>query len=287
MKYEIQNIDQLDILREYLSPEIMKQAEELGGIVGIARDDAGDTVTGIVVCIIDDSVINGAKLSYLYVAKDFRREHIATNMLDEVCKFLKKIEIKVLQCDIVGEIQGVVPWSAFLRSAGFEPLILNWHVLEYEPAVLIKNNKLEQIYNGDMDNLFSTVSAQEAAYLCRQSETLPFYLKSLIKSNADVSNSIFYLNGSNIMGCALVRTEQNGSLSLLDIYIDPRTKQPILLLYMLAYLFRTNGRLLKKINKVYVHVIDEKCRKLYFNVFGNPMSDYRVQRYEKILDLEE
>lgn len=282
---EIFNLQQLNALREQLSEDAIKQCEQNGGFAVLARNEEHTGVLGIAVCVVDDSVRNGLKLSYLLVEPTLRRQGIATALLEKTFAFARELSLEVMQCDFARELADAAVLSLFLKAAGFAPVILNWHILTYRPETLLRSDALGRIDSAAIDRMLTRLSKGEVSYLCRYDESLPPYIRSLLKHSANVENSIFYCTGRSIQGCALVGPVQENGLSLLDIYLNSHVKQQVILLYMLAYLFGKEEDLMQRVRTVYLHVIDENCYRLYRKVFGAPERDYCVQRYERELVL--
>ncbi len=279
MLYDFFNINEVGFLHQYLTPEEVNQAAENGGFAIIAREK--EIVTGIAIVIMDETLENVAKLSYLYVLEGYRGSHIGQELLREVEGYLKKLDIEKLRCDYTGIMRDVVGLSQFMEKAGFEPVILNWHILEYDADALIQGHKLEKLDTSIVGNRIKHLTTEDAAYLCNKDKDIPAYIKTLIRENADLKKSVFCIQKEQIQECVLVSRTENGEMSLLEIYVNPRGKQQVILLYMLADVLSREHLEKLHIQKVFVHVVDNRCYQLYLGLFGNPMRDFRVQRYEK------
>lgn len=224
----------------------------------------------------------GIELSWIYTAEKFRRQGVAYRLCGYAEKRVKGMGYKSIGCSLFADMEAAERIYGLMKKTGFEPRVLNWHIMEYNTNIVLDYSRKMKLTNSV--KVFRTLEQNELVYLLRRDKKNPsmISLARLVK-RADMKESLFYVKDNSLKACLLMGTGREKEADILTLYRSPYLKEIRVIPALLACgVQRLEGRFPKP-EKVIFYVENEWNQKLYETIFGLPVKDCLVQHYVKKL----
>ncbi len=287
MNYHLLTGEQLGEVLTFLPEEIRENIKNKRGylLVGEEEKEGGKILT-MAVFQQRKGERDSVELAYIYTVPEAREEGYAMGLLYEAEKILGESGVKKILCMPMGEREEIVDFTHFLLLANFEPVILDGHIYSYNRKELLESEALKP-FGSVNGKIYTHLERGEMRYYARtQGKELPKRFREELLGDCDTKNSVFAIENGKMRGAILLGNPENEKerANLLNIYVDPEWKQKQQILAMLVQVVR---ELREDIKGIDIAIDDERVRKLLTYVLGEADKDYWVQRYEKIIILEE
>ena len=276
---DISIIDVQKAIEFKLMPDVLIQTmTEKGGFVVLAHDD--DEIKGM-------SVISYAEmaaemsLEYIFVLSRYRGTGLAGQMMDYTYDFLKRAEVKLITCTIIGTMDFAVPLYSFLTEQKFELIVAYYHFIEYKLGDIINSKKFAPMF-GKIPKCISGLKDLRDLQMRKFGNRLAERGVAFDSRKYDQDISCFYIREDEIEGCMLANIRDN--MAVIEyVYIDGDSHDPVVFPGMLAVCVSTAYSKLgaDALCRIYLQYSDmyEALKK----VLGEPVEDMLIQQYEKTL----
>ncbi len=279
MEYMTLNRMQAGKLGSFLSADIAKKIEtDEACVIGAVE---GDAVVGLGVFSFDEFSDDHVECLYLYIMPDLRRKGCGTGLLFYAESVFRKRGIRNLCFNLSDTPEKMNEWNAFLSKLGYQPLDMNWHILEYNFAAIESSPGIRSCSGNELS--FQSLDRRQISYMLHQDKTIPRVIREIIRNEADWQKSLFYSMQGHLAAGVMIRDNGVDDLSIHALYLSSQLKNRGILLVMLARAVDMMKSARSTDARVYFYVEYQRQIEAYRTLFGDPRSDYLICRLEKSL----
>ena len=279
MNYTLIETDELIAYMHFL-PEYVQDAirQKDTCVIGGFDEEGRITCIGVFSYALADK--REAELLYLYTREQYQGQGWAAGLLEYAERMLSFAGITMLSCMLTGEIELVSELSEFLKAHSFVPRIVNWHMYCYSYEQVAACPRLVSY----KDSTYSFHPEKEEIRRIVSLDTqIPLEIGYVIRKEADVDNSLFYVNNNQLMMAILMGTGQSKYHFVKAIYLNPFMKRKDIMMSMFAHMTQDMPVKDTQQDRICFYSNHDKYGQFCRKMFGEPQKDYWIQRYEKKL----
>ncbi len=279
MEYTTLNHSQAEQLSNFLPDEIgAKIATDEACVIGAAE---GDSLVSLGVFSFDEFTDDYVECLYLYTVPEERRKGYATGLLFYAESVFRGKNLKNLCFNLSDRPEKMTEWNAFLSKLGYQPLDMNWHILEYDFTTIESSPGIRSCSGNELS--FQSLDRRQISYMLHQDKSIPRVIREIIRNEADWQKSLFYSMQGHLAAGVMIRDNGVDDLSIHALYLSSQLKNRGILLVMLAKAVDMMKSARSQEARVYFYVEYQRQIEAYRTLFGNPRSDYLICRLEKTL----
>ena len=279
MEYTTLNHKQAEQLVEYLPTEIGEKIKaDEACVIGALE---GDSVICIGIFSFDEFTDEYVECLYLYTVPERRRKGNASGLLFHAEQSFRERGLKQLCFNLSDVPERMDEWLRLLSQVGYQSVDMNWHILEYDFAVIANSPGIQNCGGSGLS--FQSLDRRQISYMLHEDKTIPRMIREIIRTEADWQKSLFYSIQGHLAAGVMIRDNGVDDLSIHALYLSSQLKNRGILLVMLAKAVDMMKASCNKEAKVYFYVEYQRQIEAYRSLFGEPGSDYRICRMEKEL----
>ena len=272
------NAEKLDILPDKML-EVLKAHD---GFCVIADDE--DTLKGMTAFSFSDTD-SSVRLEYVIVPSEYRRQKVASGMLDFACDALGQGGAGRIVCSVCGKIGYISDMMQFLEAADFHITVPYDQIMEYRLKTILDNKKFHPLFAKMPDCIRSEQELLSTGVKKFFGELAEAGLV-IGRDDYDHELSRFYVKDKDVEGCMLMR-EEDGLVSMRLFYVTDNGKDPIAFPGMLASSTKAAYEKNNKERLLRLHFRSTELRGSLMEVLGYPEYDGIFQQYERSVQAEE
>lgn len=263
----------------FLPEDIVSNVRKNRGWVMVGQENSQGPVLTIA-AFLQMADKKSVELVYIFTRPEEREEGCALGLLEAAGRIFIQNGIERIVCMPIGPREQIRDFTHFLLLCDFVPLMQDGHIYTYNKQQLLSSGTLKPYLERSVKK-YTSLSQGEMRYYARSMDKeLPTGFRAELLRGADTEKSVFAIHNDRIYGGILlsISDTEKKRAELLNIYVNPRWEHPQEILCMLTQVIKEMSA-----DNVGIDIAmdDDRVRRLFSYVLGEPQTDCWVQRYEK------